>query len=193
MVDLFDRNKSIRSGSESRTVTTSVPDTESAANENGRKVMEFMRRCPVNGHSILQYSMNLLSLLAKEKEISRGAFFISDMLEGRPVIRLLSSFASPDPDNNELILEYGEGLPGQVAKDARMMSISDVPEGYIIVSGLGKASPASLIIFPVKKNEKVAAVIELASFHRFTHDDELFFNELSPYIAEEIFKHTEKS
>jgi len=164
--------------------------------ESMRKQMvdTFVKKNTFHGKSIMQYSIKCLSQLAKEKEISQGAFFISDKKDGKPVIKFLSAFASPDPENMEDILELGEGFPGQVAKDGNLINISDIPDGYLTIeSGLGKAAPASLIVFPVKHGDKVLAVIELASFHKFTEDDELFFSELSPYIAEQILKCTAKS
>jgi len=39
----------------------------------------------------------------------------------------------------------------------------------------------------------VLAVIELASFHRFTQEDEKFFEQLTPSIAEQIILHINKS
>ncbi len=149
----------------------------------------FITKNIAQGNNINQYSSKLLSHLAKVKEISQGAFFISDVKDRKPVIKFLAGYATPDPELNSEILELGEGFPGQVAKDGLLINISDIPQGYLsIESGLGKSSPVSLILFPVKHNDKVLAVIELASFHKFTQEDELFFRAISPSIAEQIQK-----
>lgn len=159
-----------------------------------RMVENFLKKNLFQEKSLVKYSIKLLSQLAREKEISQGAFFISDTKDNKPVIKFLSGFASPDPVNMEDVFELGEGFPGQVAKDGKMINISDIPQGYLsIESGLGKASPASLIIFPVKHMDKVLAVIELASFHKFTPDDEQFFENISPAIADQILKYISKS
>lgn len=82
-----------------------------------------------------------------------------------------------------------EGLPGQVAVSGDLINISDIPGDYFMIeSGLGKGKPASLIIFPVKHENKVIAIIELSSFCTFTADDQSFFMEISPSIAEQIMK-----
>jgi putative methionine-R-sulfoxide reductase with GAF domain len=153
----------------------------------------FITKNSYQGNNINQYALKLLSHLAGVKEISQGAFYISDIIDGKPVIKFLAGFATPDPDISSEILEFGEGFPGQVAKDGRLINISDIPKGYLsIESGLGKSSPASLIIFPVKHNDKVLSVIELASFHKFTQEDEIFFKAISPAIAEQIQKCSKK-
>jgi putative methionine-R-sulfoxide reductase with GAF domain len=109
-------------------------------------------------------------------------------------LRFLSGYACPESPENQDILEIGEGFPGQVAKDGRLINITSIPEGYMTIeSGLGKSSPVSLVIFPIKSNGNVIAVIELASFHRFNREDEEFFEMISPAIAEQILKCTAKA
>jgi hypothetical protein len=152
-------------------------------------VESFIRNNKYNGTSLAQYSVKCLSTLAREKEISQGAFFVADEREGKKVIRFVSGFASPDPEEMQNILEIGEGFPGQVAKDGRLMNISDIPEGYLeIQTGLGKSSPVSLLVFPVKHEENVLAVIEVSSFRRFSKDDEHYFNSIAPSVAEQLLK-----
>ena len=73
--------------------------------------------------------------------------------------------------------EMGEGLVGQVAQTGEVINLNEVPDGYIqVISGLGKASPSSLIIYPVKKNEEVIAVFELASFLPFDDNKIILIN-----------------
>jgi putative methionine-R-sulfoxide reductase with GAF domain len=147
----------------------------------------FKKKLGSLGSDPLHFSRKLLSLLAKEKEISQGVFFITDKKEGKSVLRFLSGYAFENPDTENLEIEFGEGFPGQVAKDGKLINISEVPDGYIsIVSGLGKASPASIIIFPVINENEVLAVIELASFHKFTAEDENFFLEISASVADRL-------
>ena len=189
MFELLTRQIRTRSVADIKTELPFKKETDSVESMRQQMVDNFIKKGAYQGKSLEQYSQKLLSQLAKVKEISQGAFFISDTKDGKPVIKFLTGFASPDTGNSTDFLELGEGFPGQVAKDGTLMNISDIPQGYLsIESGLGKASPASLIIFPVKFNDQVLAVIELASFHKFTCDDELFFREISPSIAEQMQK-----
>lgn len=136
------------------------------------------------GETPIEFSKNLLSFLAKEKELSQGIFFMAVKKDDREILKFLSGYAFDKEETNDIEIEFGEGFTGQVASDGRLMNISDVPDGYLsIVSGLGKAKPASVIIVPLIYLRNVIAVIELASFHRFTEQDESYFKEVASYAA----------
>ena len=65
--------------------------------------------------------------------------------------------------------------------------VDDVPDGYIkIVSGLGSASPRHLLIVPVKKNNQVLGIIELASFTEVSEDQRKFVEEAAQLLANKI-------
>jgi len=165
-----------------------------AENEVIMKIMTSNEKSDDREKNLIQFSQKLLSDIAREKEISQGVFFIAEKNDGKSVLRYLSGYAHQLPESGNEIIEFGEGFPGQVAKDSKLVIINDIPEGYMsIESGLGKGSPVSLILFPVKHNDTVLAVIELASFHRFTQEDEKFFEQLTPSIAEQIILHINKS
>lgn len=63
----------------------------------------------------------------------------------------------------------GETLPGQIAKEQKLVIIDNIPEDYLrIESGLGASKPTSLLLAPVSVKNQTMAVIELASFEAFT-------------------------
>lgn len=169
--------------------TSSVKEIAPRVTDITIMIEDFKRKISFMDKSLTGYSFRLLSVLAREREISQGAFFITDRKDDKKVLKFLSGFASPDPKNLVDILEFGEGFPGQVAKEGKLLKILNIPEGYLkIESGLGKALPVSLIIFPIKNMEEILAVIELASFHNFSKEDEIFFTKISDVIAEQIIK-----
>ncbi|HEX2976168.1 MAG TPA: GAF domain-containing protein [Bacteroidales bacterium] len=194
MLDFLTRKKKERS--EAEDTAGILFDGKAPAREQVKHdpVESFILNNNFHGTSLAQYSLKCLSRIAKEKEISQAAFFIREEKDGRPVVRFIAGFATPEPEESHSILELGEGFPGQVAKDGKLMNLSEIPEGYLVIeSGLGKAAPVSLILFPVKNGDDVLAVIELSSFHKFTGDDEQFFKSISPSIAEQILKCTNKA
>ncbi len=77
---------------------------------------------------------------------------------------------------------FGEGLIGRVAVEGTPLYIDKLPENYItIFSGLGSASPRYLMIVPLKDNEGVKGVLELALFvplNNATRNDLLKVGEL---------------
>ena len=62
----------------------------------------------------------------------------------------------------------GEGLAGQSWLEESTIYATDFPDEYIeITSGLGKKNPTSILIVPVKFNDMMFGVIELASLQDF--------------------------
>ena len=150
---------------------------------------EFKSDMEGSAQDLKEFSSKLLSVIARILEISQGVFFNAEKCKGAHVIRYLSGYASQNLDTGNLEYEFGQGLSGQVAKDGKLININSVPEGYItILSGLGEASPRSMIIFPVLNKNQVLAVIELASFKVFSKSDEEFLMGIAPYVAREILK-----
>ena len=95
-----------------------------------------------------------------------------------------------------MAMQKGEGLVGQCWYEAEPILLSNVPEDYIqISSGLGDASPRSVYIAPIKMNNVVYGVLELASFSRFEEHEIDFINKACDSIAACIFavKMTEKT
>src|SRR5207249_203176 len=83
-----------------------------------------------------------------------------------------------------LTFRVGEGLVGQCAREKRGILLDNVPANYVrISSGLGGATPASLIILPVLFEGDVKGVIELASFDRFNPTHKAFLDLLVESIG----------
>lgn len=69
-------------------------------------------------------------------------------------------------------IPLGSGLAGQCALDQQMIVLQDLPEHYIKVhSGLGEAAPTSLILIPIKYEQEVVAVVELAALRQFAYKE----------------------
>ncbi|MFI9582152.1 HAMP domain-containing protein [Streptomyces sp. NPDC052236] len=72
----------------------------------------------------------------------------------------------------------GHGLVRQAALQKKRILLEEVPPDYIkINSGLGEASPASVVIIPILFENKLLGVIELASFSRFSDVHLAFFDQ----------------
>ncbi len=84
-------------------------------------------------------------------------------------------------------IELGQGLVGQAAIEKSTIYMTDVPENYVVItSGLGEANPRSIIIVPLKNEERVVGVLELASFKKFESYEIAFLEKVGESIASTI-------
>ena len=124
----------------------------------------------------------LLSELAPLVNAQQGVLYqMEDEDTGN--LSLLSSFANSE-DGHPSAIRVGEGLVGQCALDKRRMLISELPSNTIpIRSGLFEAIPHNVIVLPVLFEDRVKAVIELASLNAFTTSHLAFLEQLTASIG----------
>ena len=98
-------------------------------------------------------------------------------------LTLLSSFANTE-DGHPESMRVGQGLVGQCAMDKRRMLLTDLPRTTVpIRSGLFEAIPRNVIVLPVLFEDRVKAVIELASLSAFTTSHLAFLEQLTASIG----------
>ena len=110
-----------------------------------------------------------LSIVCHAIEASQAVAYRTKHTEEYSYIELFASFAYHASEGETITYRFGEGLAGQVAKQGECVVMDTVPEGYLeILSGLGKASPTHLMIMPIKHDDRVVGVVEIASFKEFS-------------------------
>ncbi|MGH9563309.1 MAG: ATP-binding protein, partial [Terracidiphilus sp.] len=96
---------------------------------------------------------------------------------------LLSTYADT-PEGYVSDVRIGQGLIGQCAAEKRRMLITELPRSTSpIRSGLFKAKPKNVIVLPVLFEDRVKAVIELASLGSFTASHLSFLEQLTASIG----------
>jgi GAF domain-containing protein len=99
-------------------------------------------------------------------------------------LSLFSAYGYKSEKNIPTEFAIGEGLVGQVAFEKERIILSNVPGNYIkISSSLGRSKPTNLIILPVLFENKVKAVIELASLDTFSETHIDFLEQLTESIG----------
>ena len=84
-------------------------------------------------------------------------------------------------------IALGEGLVGTVAVEKEKLFITDVPEDYFTIkSGLGDAPPRSILIMPLKLEDEMLGVVELASYNIFQPHEIDFVEKIGLTIASTI-------
>ncbi len=134
---------------------------------------------------LLTVARLILSELAPLVSVQYGTFYLmEDSAEDEPRLRLLASYAYRARKNLGSQFRLGEGLVGQCALEKHRVLLTNVPGDYIqISSGLGEAPPLNILVLPVLFEGQVKAVIELASFQRFSATHEAFFDQLMGSIG----------
>lgn len=83
---------------------------------------------------------------------------------------------------------FGEGLVGRVAAEGKRLYLDQLPEGYItVVSGLGNSSPKRLALVPVRSQDGLAGVLEIATFSDLNESTLVHLEESVGAIASTIY------
>ncbi len=131
---------------------------------------------------------SIISNLVKYVNGNQGSLFITNDVDGHPEhLELLSCYAWEKKKFLEMKIEKGEGLVGQCWQEGEPIYLTDVPAKYItITSGLGKATPTSILIVPLKVNENIYGIVEVASFKVFRPHEKEFIGKVCENIAAAI-------
>ncbi|MEG4112437.1 MULTISPECIES: HAMP domain-containing protein [unclassified Microcoleus] len=126
----------------------------------------------------------ILSELTPLVSAQHGVFFMMESVEHDPFLKLLSTYAYRERKQLGNRFHLGEGLVGQCALEKERILLTEVPENYVkIGSGLGESTPLNVVVLPVLFEGQVTAVIELASFRRFSEIHLTFLDQLTESIA----------
>lgn len=128
-------------------------------------------------------SYNVISNLVNYLEANQGGFFVIHEEGQSREFQMSACYAYERRKYADKTLQWGEGLIGTAAAEGKTIYMTDVPDSYLhITSGLGKSNPRCLLIVPLKINDEIHGVIEIASFKPFpTH-----FIDFAEKVAESI-------
>lgn len=130
-------------------------------------------------------SDKLVSFLVKFVNANQGAiFFLFDEQGDKSYLRLTGCYAYDRKKFVDKTIDSEEGLIGECLKSRDFIYLTEVPKNYVhITSGLGLATPRSLLLIPVTANESAFGVIEMASFEKFEKYQIQFLSDVGEMIA----------
>jgi PAS domain S-box-containing protein len=99
-------------------------------------------------------------------------------------LRLLGAYALKERKSLDQYFEMGQGLVGQCALERAPIILSKPPADYVrIGSSLGDATPSSIAVMPILRNERLLGVLELATLEEFGAKEQSLLDGLLPVLA----------
>jgi HAMP domain-containing protein/signal transduction histidine kinase/DNA-binding response OmpR family regulator len=134
-----------------------------------------------------QVSRLIMSELTPLVSAHHGAFYMVDSPEkdeDEAELKLIATYGYKERKSVSNRFRFGEALVGQAALERKTIVITEAPQDYIrISSGLGEGSPANIVVLPVLFEDQVMAIVELASFKRFSDIHQTFLDQLTESIG----------
>lgn len=116
-----------------------------------------------------------------------GLFLIRSGDNKEKEIYLVASYAYDRIKHLQKTIQVGEGLVGRCVQEGNTIFLTDIPEDYIrIKSGLGEDNPKCLLIVPLRLNEEIKGVIEIATLEVFEEFQIEFIERIGTSIASSI-------
>lgn len=149
------------------------------------KFAEILRQ---NTDDMNEFSYQIISNIVKYIDVNIGGLFLINNDNRNDVyFELASCYAYDRRKYLQKRVDPGEGLVGRCAKEGETIYLTDIPKDYIhIESGLGNETPASLLIVPLKLNDEVYGVVEIASFNAIEKHVIEFIEKIGESIAATI-------
>lgn len=142
-----------------------------------------------NTNDLNKLADNIISNLVKYLKANQGAIYIlDDEVEGEEAtISLKACYAWDKKKYLNQKIHKGEGLAGQAWQEGETIFLTEVPQNYIrITSGLGDANPTCILIVPLKFNDQIYGVVEIASFNVLQDYEIQFVEKIAESIASTI-------
>ncbi len=131
-----------------------------------------------DNNNMERLSYNIISNLVNYLDAVQGAIFIlNDEDDDLHYFEMSAAYAYQRKRFADKKIEFNEGLIGRCAYERKSIYLIDIPNEHVaITSGLGDSNPRSLLIVPLKLNEDIFGVIEIASYNHI-HDYQIEFTE----------------
>ena len=140
-------------------------------------------------HDFEKLSQTLISNVVKYAGAKVGGLFILEEEEdtNQSYLMLRACYAYERKKHLTKRVEIGEGVIGQCYLEGETVYLAKVPNNYLsITSGLGDANPSSLLVIPLKTNDRIEGVLELASLKPFQPYEINFLEKLGELLASSI-------
>ncbi len=153
-------------------------------NEGQAKFSEILRQ---HNDEIESLGSHIITNLVEYLHASQGALFIVKEEGEDQYLELLSTYAYKRKKFIQKRIEIGEGLAGQSFAEGKTIYITDInTDHYDIQTGLGESRPSCLLIVPLKEDNKIEGIIEIASLKEFEKHQMEFVESIGESLASSL-------
>lgn len=157
------------------------------ANEGYANLGDVLR---TDTENIKDWYFNIIFFVVNYLKFNQGAIYIIEdnkTFEEGKSITLKASLAYERRKYLQKHIALSEGLLGRCVIEKQPMYLSNIPQNYLqISSGLGAAKPEYLSLIPLKNNDEVLGVLEIAAFNELEPFQKTFLENISTNIANSL-------
>lgn len=137
-----------------------------------------------NNNDLEKLSQNIIQKIIEYLSANQGGLFLIEEEDQQKFLNLQASYAYDRLKYQKKRIAVGEGLAGTCVLEKKSILTNRIPDNYITIgSGLGESKPRCLLIVPLKKDEDVLGVLEIASFDDFRPHEVEFVEKIAESIA----------
>ena len=138
----------------------------------------------MDNNNLEKLAFNITQNIIQYLSANQGGLFLIEEEEGTKYLNLVASYAYDRQKFLKKKIAIGEGLAGTCVLEKKTILLNKIPDNYLaITSGLGGSKPGCLLIVPLKKEEDVLGVLEVASFNDFKPHEVEFVEKVAESIA----------
>jgi len=182
---LLNMRKSLIDAKEDEKLRKKEDDQRNWASEGLAKFSELLRE---NNSNMEILANEILKNIVEYLKANQGGLFLyNDDNKDEIYLELVSAYAYSRKKFLEKKIHIGDGFIGNCALEKQTIFVTDIPEDYIeITSGLGTSNPRNLLIVPMKIEDNIFGIIELASFKIFEQYEIDFIERIASSTATTI-------
>lgn len=169
---------------------------QSKSDEDKRRIEEEQRNWVTQGlahfgellrkenDNIEDLSYNIIRYLVDYMGVNQAGFYLLNNSNPNKFFELTACVAYDRKKFADKRIDWEDGVIGRCALEKETIYLTDVPDNYLnITSGLGEANPRSILLVPLKTNDEIYGVLEMASFREFAGFEIEFVEKIAESIA----------
>jgi ligand-binding sensor domain-containing protein len=155
-------------------------------NEGAIKINEIITLHKGNSEDLAKHFLiGLLEYLGAQQG---AVYMLNDDDPDHKYLEQIAAYGLPKSRTEAAKVEIGENLIGTCFKDNEIMNIDDIPKGFAqIETGIGYSSLNSLLLMPLKQEEIVLGVVEIASMKGIETFEVHFIETVNSTFASNLF------